>query len=54
MNWKRLQDIVPTRRDTLKLGALSMLGACAEQALWPVRVRAAVQSPGDGEDLHRN
>jgi hypothetical protein len=41
---KTLSDLVPTRRDTLKLGTLSMLGAFADTAFWPHQLRAAGKS----------
>jgi hypothetical protein len=41
---KTVRDWIPTRRDTLKLGALSLTGAFAETALWPHKLRAAGSS----------
>jgi hypothetical protein len=41
---KTVRDIVPARRDVLKLGTLSLLGGFAEQSLWPPQVRAAGKS----------
>ncbi len=38
---KTVRDIIPTRRDAVKYGTLSLLGAFAETALWPPRIRAA-------------
>lgn len=34
-------EVIPARRELLKLGGYGLLGAFAEQALWPVEVRAA-------------
>src|SRR6187401_497584 len=41
---KTISDLIPTRRDAIKLGTLSMLGAFAETAFWPHKVRAAGKS----------
>ena len=41
---KTVRDIVPARRDVLKLGTLSLLGGFVEQGLWPPEVRAAGKS----------
>jgi hypothetical protein len=41
---KTITDLIPSRRDALKLGTFSMLGAFAETALWPHKVRAAGKS----------
>jgi hypothetical protein len=38
---KTVRDILPTRRDAVKYGTMSLLGAFAETALWPPRLRAA-------------
>lgn len=38
---KRISDFLPARRDLLSLGGYGILGAFADQALWPVRARAA-------------
>lgn len=37
----RVGEFLPARRDVLRLGGYGLLGAFAEQAFWPVRVRAA-------------
>src|SRR5437667_11264979 len=37
----RLSDLFPDRRDFLRLGGYGLLGAFADQALAPVRARAA-------------
>ena len=37
----RVADLIPSRRDALKLGTLSLLGGIAETALWPPKLRAA-------------
>lgn len=37
----KIGDIFPARRDVLKLGGYGLLGSFAEQALWPVKARAA-------------
>ena len=37
---KRVSDLLPARRDVLKLGGYGLLGAFAEQAFWPVKARA--------------
>jgi hypothetical protein len=41
---KTISDLIPTRREALKFGTLSMLGAFAETALWPPQLRAAGKS----------
>jgi hypothetical protein len=41
---KTISDLIPTRRDAIKLGTLSMLGAFAETAFWPHKVKAAGKS----------
>ena len=41
---KTLSDLIPTRRDALKLGTLSMLGGAVDSALFPNRLRAAGRS----------
>ncbi|HYI96353.1 MAG TPA: DUF1501 domain-containing protein, partial [Bryobacteraceae bacterium] len=41
---KTISDLIPTRREALKFGTLSMLGAFAETALWPPKLRAAGKS----------
>ncbi len=41
---QRIADLVPTRRHALRLGGYGLLGAFADQALWPVRARAAGKS----------
>ena len=38
---RTVRDILPTRRDTLKLGAASLLGGIVGEGLWPAKVRAA-------------
>lgn len=38
---KTIADLFTSRRDLLKLGGYGLLGAFADQALWPVRARAA-------------
>jgi len=38
---KTVRDLIPTRRQTLKLGALSLLGGIVEPELWNRRLRAA-------------
>jgi hypothetical protein len=38
---KTIGDLFPSRRDILNLGGYGLLGAFADQALWPVRARAA-------------
>ncbi|HYZ86306.1 MAG TPA: DUF1501 domain-containing protein [Bryobacteraceae bacterium] len=37
----RISDLLPARRDILRLGGYGLLAAFAEQALWPVKARAA-------------
>ena len=39
-----VRDLTPTRRDTLRLGAASLLGGIVGDGLWPARVRAAGRS----------
>ena len=41
---KRVGDLIPARRDVLKLGSLSLLGAFADTALWPPKLSAAGRS----------
>lgn len=41
---KRVSDLLPARRDVLRLGGYGLLGAFAEQALVPVEARAAGRS----------
>jgi len=41
---KTVRDILPTRRDAVKYGTFSLLGAFAESALWPTRLSAAGSS----------
>lgn len=36
-----VRDLAPTRRDTLRLGAGSLLGGIVGEGLWPLRARAA-------------
>jgi hypothetical protein len=38
---KTIAESFPARRDLLKLGGYGLLGAFADQAVWPVRARAA-------------
>jgi hypothetical protein len=38
---QKISDVLPARRDVLKLGGYGLLAAFADQALWPVRARAA-------------
>ena len=38
---RTVRDFAPTRRDTLRLGAGSLLGAIVGEGLWPLRARAA-------------
>jgi hypothetical protein len=38
---RRVSDLLPARRDLLKIGGYGILGALADQTLWPVRARAA-------------
>lgn len=38
---RTLRDLAPTRRDTLRLGAGSLLGGIVAEGLWPHRMRAA-------------
>jgi uncharacterized protein DUF1501 len=38
---RRLQDIIPTRRDALKWGSLAIAGAWIDRVVWPLKVRAA-------------
>jgi hypothetical protein len=41
---RTISDLIPTRREALKFGTLSLLGAFAESALWPPKLRAAGRS----------
>ena len=41
---KTVKDILPNRRDVLKYGTLSLMGAFVEQGLWPPKLRAAGRS----------
>src|ERR1700691_3313619 len=38
---KTVSDLLPARRDLLKIGGYGILGAFANQAFWPVDARAA-------------
>ena len=38
---KKVSDILPARRDVLKFGTLSLMGAFVEQGLWPPKLKAA-------------
>ena len=38
---KRVSDLLPARRDVLKLGGYGILGAFADQVFWPLQARAA-------------
>ena len=38
---RTVRDLAPTRRDTLRLGAGSLLGGIVGEGLWPSRVRAS-------------
>ncbi len=41
---KRMSDMFPARRDVLRLGGYGLLGAFADQALFPIHARAAGRS----------
>jgi hypothetical protein len=41
---RRVGDVLPARRDVLRLGGYGLLGAFADQVLWPLQVRAAGRS----------
>ena len=41
---RTVRDLTPTRRDTLRLGATSLLGGLVGEGLWPAQVRAAGRS----------
>ncbi len=41
---RTVRDLAPTRRDTLRLGAGSLLGGLVGEGLWPARARAAGRS----------
>ncbi len=41
---RTVRDLAPTRRDTLRLGAGSLLGGIVGEGLWPTRARAAGRS----------
>ena len=41
---KKVYDVLPARRDVLKLGTYSLLTGLAEQTLWPPKVRATDRS----------
>src|SRR5216683_314385 len=45
---KTIADSFLTRRDAFKLGGYGLLGAFADQALWPVAARAAGKSDPRG------
>ena len=40
----RISDLLPARRDVLRLGGYGLLAAFADQALWPIKARAAGKS----------
>lgn len=45
---KRMSDMFPARRDVLRLGGYGLLGAFADQALFPIRAQAAGRSSPRG------
>ncbi|MEO7650045.1 MAG: DUF1501 domain-containing protein [Bryobacteraceae bacterium] len=45
---KRIADVLPARRDVLKLGGWGVLGAFADQALWQPQARAAAKAKPRG------
>ena len=45
---RTVRDIAPTRRDTLRLGAGSLLGGLVGEGLWPARARAGGRAPPRG------
>lgn len=49
---KKVSDFLPARRDVLKLGGYGLLGAFADQALWPVAARAAGKANPRGSARH--
>ena len=40
----RVSDLLPARREVLRLGGYGLLAAFADQALWPIKARAAGKS----------
>src|SRR4030095_14007341 len=40
----KVSDLLPARRDVLKLGGYGLLASFADQALWPIKARAAGKS----------
>ena len=38
---RQLKDIVPSRRDLLKLGGMALATACVDRIVWPMKVSAA-------------
>src|SRR5262245_13241874 len=40
----RVSDLLPARRDVLRLGGYGLLAAFADQALWPIKAQAAGKS----------
>ncbi|MBI1790718.1 MAG: DUF1501 domain-containing protein [Acidobacteria bacterium] len=49
---KRVSDILPARRDILRLGGYGLLGAFADQALMPIQARAAGKANPRGTARH--
>ena len=47
---KRMSDVFPARRDVLRLGGYGLLGAFADQALFPIHARAAGRSNPRSEE----
>lgn len=49
---RRLQDIIPTRRDVLKWGGLALAGAWVDRVVWPLQVKAAGKAKPRGAARH--
>jgi uncharacterized protein (DUF1501 family) len=49
---RRLQDIIPTRRDVLKWGGIALAGSWVERVVWPLQARAAGKANPRGTARH--
>src|SRR5687768_16268224 len=38
---QRVKDLMPMRRDVLKWGGMALAGACVDQVVWPLEIKAA-------------
>src|SRR5688572_12098862 len=49
---RRLQDILPTRREVLKWGGLALAGTWVDRLVWPLAVKAAGKANPRGTARH--